>query len=88
MVVVSFALRPRHSFGAGARTASDDLIGASEGNKAAFFEIANIEAIVVTAQFSEVALAKLRNRLRLLTRKLDREEAIQRAGGRFRHGCS
>jgi hypothetical protein len=63
--------------GAGARTASDDLIRASEGSQAAFFEIANIETIVETAQFSEATRAKLRNRLRLLMRKLEREEAIQ-----------
>ena len=66
--------------GAGARTASDDLIRASEDGEAAFFEIANIETNVEAAQFSEATRAKLRNRLRLLMRKLEREETIQEVG--------
>ena len=40
----------------------------------------NVETIVGTAQFSEATRAKLRNRLRLLMRKLEREEAIQEVG--------
>ncbi|HWS92668.1 MAG TPA: hypothetical protein VN306_09310 [Mycobacterium sp.] len=73
-------VRARTFNGAGARTASDDLIRASEDGEAAFFEIANIETNVETAQFSEAMRAKLRNRLRLLMRKLEREETIQEVG--------
>ena len=68
-VAVSFAPGAQTFNGAGARTASNDLIRASDGSEAALFEIANIETIVVTAQFGEATRAKLRNRFPQLMRK-------------------
>jgi hypothetical protein len=70
MVAVSFGPGARTFKGGGARTASDGLTSASEDREAAFFEIANVETIVETAQFSEATRAKLRNRLRVLMGKV------------------
>jgi hypothetical protein len=77
---VSFASGDRKFNGAARERRAMVLSRTSEESEAAFFEIANIETIVETAQFCEATRAKLRNRLRLLMEKLGCEETIQQVG--------